>query len=341
MDSRYSNKIIWINFFMTFMIVIVHINPPTGNEIFVGQYQIVAIPFSICKIIIAGYAVPVFFAISGFLFYKNIRKSNLKSKIIKRFYTLIIPMFFYNCIAFLIRVCFMYVPFLRNTGGLEERYFDFQFILDCLILAKDNGTPLWYLRSLFVLAIFAPVLFRLLKNRNLTIIIILISSAINIMFPSIFDKTSMFGLPFYLIGALAAIHYQDLILVYNKGRNISALGIITTIIFFLIGLSYSNMFFVSKICFTISFWFMMDLICTEWKQPWGICKYSFFIYCTHMFVIKFDDILIKAVIKSEQVHVIFNVTIFPFIVVETCILLGIFLNRYFSKFYKIILGGRN
>lgn len=122
-------------------------------------------------------SVPLFFMISGFLFFANLNGmnwDNYKNKLGRRVSTLLIPYLVWNSIALCCwfikhslpnifpRIAevqatplFVLLSFVHNTSVAP--------IHNCPVVPMDG--PLWYVRDLMVLVFFSPLICAVVKNR--------------------------------------------------------------------------------------------------------------------------------------------------------------------------------
>lgn len=118
--------------------------------------------------LIPSSCVPLFFLISGFLFFWKVKDFSLKTygkKIKNRLRTLVIPYLIWN--TFMI-ICYAAVHFFAPTLTSVENENVLQYSLADWITAywnKSGGQPvsfqLWFLRNLIVMSFFSPIFFLL------------------------------------------------------------------------------------------------------------------------------------------------------------------------------------
>lgn len=123
-----------------------------------------------CSEIIARVAVPLFFAISGFLYFYNVGSklewSVYKKKQIRRFSSLLVPYFFWNAIVIVEYMLMQELGF----DVMKERILNYDW-KDLLCLFWDMGLvregvtgfpinyPLWFLRDLMIVTLISPLIF--------------------------------------------------------------------------------------------------------------------------------------------------------------------------------------
>lgn len=106
---------------------------------------------------LSDYAVPIFFCISGYLFYKGVTEFSrdlYKKKLYSRLYSLFIPYIVWNIIRFV---------FELPTKGFDD--------IMMIFIAPANG-QFWFVRDLIYLSILSPVLFYLIKKVGLCLPVI-------------------------------------------------------------------------------------------------------------------------------------------------------------------------
>lgn len=160
------------------------------------------------------FAVPVFFIISGYLFFQKI-ESNFsldiyKTKLHSRIYTLLLPYIFWNITALVLD----YIKYIQTANSWIA--YNSTSIIDMIKLVlwgNEAGypinLPLWYIRELILLCIFSPLIFFLLTKRiigKLFILILLVS-----YFLSTNSQMHITGLLYFTIGAFSSINNINII----------------------------------------------------------------------------------------------------------------------------------
>ena len=143
MDKQKSTTITQLNVFCTILIVLLHCKPSTY-----GLYSII---WTITDI-----AVPTFFMISSYLYFNTFSyregvKSYL-SKLKKRTFSLLVPYLIFTSLG---------AALLAIKGVIRQEISSLDMFLNDIIQGVITGTgnpPLWYLKSLFIFAFFAPLL---------------------------------------------------------------------------------------------------------------------------------------------------------------------------------------
>lgn len=263
---------------------------------------------------IARLAVPIFFLTSGFLFFQGFKQWDSKmffAKIKKRFQTLFIPYILWN----LILVFYYALIFVAkgNTSGLIGLIDDNGWLLSFWNCSRNNieprinllgwkmwdgafpiNFPLWFIRDLMILNLFAPLVYFVVKKMRIGgVVILFVLYVIDIWIP--LEGLRAEGFFFYTIGAFLCVNSRGLTEPLRKIRHIALLLSICTLplcVFF-----YGSAWY----------WYVRRLFCTfgTVSAIWGMsvmvnrlggkcCRFSpaflsgasFFIFAAHMVGVK-------------------------------------------------------
>lgn len=143
MDKKTSTTISSLNVICTILIVVMHCRPSSY-----GVYSIIWT--------ITGIAVPTFFTISSYLYFNTFNYTrggrNYFSKLKRRAFSLLIPYLIFTFIgAVMIAAKSLFKQDLSTLHDVINN------IIKGTILGSGNP-PLWYLKSLFLFCLFAPLL---------------------------------------------------------------------------------------------------------------------------------------------------------------------------------------
>lgn len=168
MNKQESGVLNVTRFLMSIFIVFLHAHTSVRMYDYFGNlplYQHIIYLFSIQ---FGNVSVPTFFIISGYLFFLGYQQTwkCYQRKIKKRFFSLLLPYFFWNAlmlIAFYIAECIPSVQDLFNDSRKllhDCNFFDF---LDAFWIYNDSAGPiltqLWFVRNLIVLAVLSPIIY--------------------------------------------------------------------------------------------------------------------------------------------------------------------------------------
>ena len=311
-------------------------------------------------------AVPVFFVISGYLFFRNLVQWNFPiyiKKLKSRFCSLFIPYIIWNTIPLLYIIAglfikhysiFQILDFINIKGGLC-RYFFAPPILRMIyinwfgqpVMAGEpiNG-PLWFLRDLIILVILSPVIYWFVKRLGFYFLSILCFVYISTIIPYHSVTTSIF---FFSIGAYFAISGKNIIREFN-GAAVNS---------FLLALSFGfvDCFFDGKLTITGSvlypFYIIFGVVAVFNLASWLIekknitinktlAKSSFFIYCLHsLLVINICRWLVNLILPyNNTVFSILKYFLVPTLTVCVCLGIYLILKRFTPRLLNILTGNR-
>ncbi|MBQ5984357.1 MAG: acyltransferase family protein [Lachnospiraceae bacterium] len=227
-DSSVSSRTIeWLRFFCVVLVVFVHAfgKPLQGLERVVWQngfYDTVRISVSegICVV-----AVPIFFFISGFLFFRGLEEWNTSvwiGKLKKRVRTLLVPYLIWNILSILVqflsenRAALLWGAF-PDIGAWFQGIGGWRVFWGTGSLGLPHNAPLWFIRNLMLLAIFAPLIFLLVRKSGVVGLL-----ALTVLYvPDWWIKVPGFeisGLLFFAAGALFTIRRMDFSESFEKVR---------------------------------------------------------------------------------------------------------------------------
>lgn len=177
--------------------------------------------------IIGRFSVPMFFLISGFLFYRNgtLTHNEYASKLHHRLYTLLIPYLLWNLIAFLFFIAKHYPPLCPVFQGITEIPISFENFLKSFWEFRFEGLgesksmpidfPLWYVRDLMIVVLCSPLLYKLIKCGRLLVGLI---GGIWLSFNPEFCGIDMTGFFFFTLGGYFSMNKVDLADIFKSRK---------------------------------------------------------------------------------------------------------------------------
>lgn len=173
-NDRLSKTIMFLRFPLIVAVVFIHTNLADvmiNGRLLVneGQFPIHDLFRHIITNELARIAVPLFFFISGFLFFyhTDFSMKMYKQKLKKRVRTLLVPYLFWNTVVFLL-FFLTQIFFSSMTSGRNKLIVDYGW-LDWMNLFWNyrEGMPVcyqfWFIRDLIFVVLFVPVLYYFIK----------------------------------------------------------------------------------------------------------------------------------------------------------------------------------
>ncbi|MEG1721688.1 MAG: acyltransferase [Bacteroidales bacterium] len=158
--------------------------------------------------VIPRICVPLFFIISGYLFFLNLENTHKAyiAKIHRRFYTLFLPYLLWNSIAFILLILFGNISISNISHQwtyLLNVFFDFRG-------GMPANFPMWFIRDLLMLVLIAPVIKTLLcTTRGLILILFLLLWFMEVPWLNMLPRCS--SILFFMAGAFLSIHNINLL----------------------------------------------------------------------------------------------------------------------------------
>lgn len=330
-----SKKISFLYFFLIILVVFIHNYfgsiPPEGSLSYILQ---TTFSKGVCYV-----ANPLFFIISGFLFFRKQEAPSMityRQMLLKKLKTLVVPYLIVSALLMDVYVLF----------DISE-FTSFREILRVWLL-DPIPFQLWFLRYLMLMFILSPVIYYLIKKTKYIYI-----TALLLAWFIFYYKVDwlLVSLTFFSVGAFISINGIQ-IPNYNKNRVLLIVSVLLWI-----GLSYlacirfadnlivmcllRNMSIISGL---VAVWLLYDCFSRSVERflKTGISTYSFFIYLFHLPLILFvRRLLVLFAVDSYSIlinNLIYIIT--PILTVAICIVCGVLLKKYLSPIYNILTGNR-
>lgn len=294
---------------------------------------------------------PLFFAISGFLFFYGMAKvEDCYPKIKKRIRTLLIPYIIWNFIFVLWYVVLKYTPgvssFVNSNiiemiteGSMHHRLK--VFFIDPIAF------QLWFLRDLIIYVLLTPLFYLLLKRTKLLLLVLLfIIATLALIYLS--PKIKVWGCFFFVLGGYLAIHSSlDRIARLSPWIvwGCAAIYFLNAILrpLKLIPLNGTDVFV--EVCGLIFVWRVYDYIVKDESNRLirilaNLGGYCFFIYLFHEPAFNIIKKLGIKLLGVNEVSLIILYLICPWIMFYCSIGVAKLWKKFFPSFYSICVGGR-
>ena len=343
--KRLSSRITLFSFLLSVLVVYLHAENVewynlTQNMTLV-RYLVIKFEWFISKDV-AKAAVPGFFILSGFLFYKRFDMSLYKDKMVSRFYSLFLPYLCWNVLRFVYAVLINNVIAPGATPELDSISLNIQNILNAVFLYKYN-LGYWYMFQLILYVILCPAIYILIKNKWSGLVFVLLIFAFNMMpnlpkYVPVLLPDSFF---FYVLGAYLGRHFYDVV------TKDPPHPILISLILFI--LSQVCMYFFTK-TFHISFYltFCLLLVCAFFVltsaiklkniPEWMNC--SFFIYSLHGTILEIANITLFHILPRTGSFAFGEYILLPILTITLTIITANFLKKKIPFLWRLLNGGR-
>ncbi len=378
-ESVLSNTIKWFRFPMTLAIIPAHANLVRYGLLIHGEQYGMNYPDwyfymgVFLSEIMGSISVPLFFVISGYLFfYKSDFDGQVyKRKLKSRFKSLMVPYLLWNLIILLamgakLLPIFSFV--FNNSGNVEfhfslARLFNTFFYYDGtngLLVYPDLGIPretpipingpLWYVRDLMVMVLLSPVVYWIIKYTKfwlmITIGIVLYIFGRDFL-PNFKYVSLILGYMFFFSwGAYYSINKQDLVTQIRKFKYVTLLIIPLTIInLFTIGTEYNKyIFFPFVLASTISLIVIVSYLIEKDKihVNSALANSAFFLYAMHALIIVDMGKVLFVGLHLTDTPIVMTILYFaiPILTISICLITYFILKKYAPKLCSLLSGGR-
>ena len=338
-EAQFRNKITWFTFLYSVLVIWVH---SYNWELFLGktsQGQTVAGFERFFGDFLGQIAVPGFFLISAYLFYRNFHITGLKAKWKSRAKSILLPYLIWNGIYYMGYVIGSRMPFLSQVVGKGKIPFTARNLLDAVINYRYLYV-FWYLQQLIFLVALAPVLYFVLKKiwRGLLFLTAVFWAVwVGADFPYL-NEDALF---YYSIGAFMAVHGRQWEKKWTKARCFWGC--------MLIGLGFLNLYLTRKfflpgttvlyrLFLPLGLWLATDE--NRIKSPGSWMEYNFFLYAVHF---EFVRLFNKTAAYLLPHHILVPVILYlfmPGLMVGISFGLSFAVKKYTPGIWDVINGGR-
>lgn len=289
-------------------------------------------------------AVPLFFIISGALFYHNYTLSSTIQKWKSRFWGLCVPYLIWNTLWLVLALLGYYTPLGGLLGGVKTA-FSWDAVLSGIFLHRFFE-PFWFILQLIVLTAACPIIYLFLRNKwigLLSIVAFFILNCTGFSLNTTLSSNSSMVL-FYLLGAWVGIHYFDAFTT-RRSKKQAVIGIVVYIACCVFkGVTHLTPEWVTDLqipllitvfsCF--SFWAAFDFF--EMQKYPNYMTNSFLIYAMHSFVGAALSKIIYILLPDGELYTLLTAVVaFPATVIIICVFGGL-LGKYFPRIKRILNG---
>lgn len=356
MTNNLSKTISALRTILSFQVVFLHaaITGLTSQEL-IASYDG---PFAVYKyvstvsIIITRIAVPLFFIISGYLFFINYKNTPLdyKSKIKARTRHLLQPIIIWTTLYLLLYYIaqnYTYTANLFSGNNLLIADYKWKDFIDAYFGIFNNGTlfvgQFWFLRNLFIICLFSPIiwyLYKYTKNYGLYALFVIWFFHEQLMI-NIFTIDTFF---FFTFGAWLALGKYDIEkFLKERGKWFYPLYLIALVATMILQESpYQHFFYLSCIFFGIICTSHICLILVERGKAQilvSLSAGSFFCFILHQQIQMFlKRGLYKLLKPDSSFSMILLYFLIPSLIIVICYLLFNYLNKAHPNLLAILTG---
>lgn len=297
---------------------------------------------------LAIFAVPLFYAISGLLFFNGVRKvRDCFPKIKKRFRSLLVPYIIWNLVFVGWYVVMAYTPGVSgfvNSDMLSSIQFSNPVSTLYFLFISPAGFHLWFLRDLMAFVMLSPILyFGINRFPWLTILLLFIG----------LGWIPRLGLVYFALGGAIALHCDLerlsaqltkqrtilLLIIYFFNAFLAAFGVVRS------GDAFWQYYVqIMSVIAIAAIWGLYDyVIASDLKfsaRMATMLRYTFFVYLFHEPAFNIIKKIGLKVLGTHEYSLILLYMINPILMLVIAIGVGILFKKLLPKIYSICVGGR-
>lgn len=338
-EARFRNKITWFSFLFSVLVVWVH---SVNGELFLGESPYLDGVTAFQRFLgntMAQIAVPGFFMMSGYLFYRDFSWQRLGTKWESRIRSLMLPFLIWNAIYYIGYVIGSRIPVVADIMGKGRIPFDWYTAVDAVLHYTYNYV-FWYLYQLIQLTVLAPALYGILKR------VFWGSAAMTALFyfvqrGSVIPCLNLDALFYYSLGGLGGIYGRDIIEgQWFVKRSLVGAGMWMLAITLLVSAWPTAT--AGKVCYRaltpIGLWLMVD----EKRLPVakGWMQYNFFLYAVHFALVRLINKTTARILGGYWLAPVVLFSVMPVVMVWFGSATGSWMKRKMPIVWALLNGGR-
>jgi len=293
------------------------------------------------------FSVPLFFIISGYLFFH--KQFNYLDKLKKRAQSIILPYLIWSIIGAVFIYSIQLSPYLNEKINLTWQFSFIDFIKHITI--SPIQYQFWFLRDLIMFTFLSPIIYWLNRKATLPFIILLMLLWLVIGDYSFIIRID--SLLFFSIGA--SIANNKLKLEKFKLNKLNTIMVGVTWLFSSIFNGYAISYHLPSYSYMISYpiailsgliaiWSIYDHIYNIKQFNFLIrlraIETTFLIYCMHEPILTIFEKIGMNIWGNSNIQMTFLYFLNPIIVIILCVYTHFILKQYSPKLLKLITGGR-
>lgn len=222
-----------------------------------------------------------------------------------------------------------------------------------IAIIDSRFTPLWFVRDLMCFCMFSPLILFIVKRLWLAIVVLALSIFVTCYW-EFSHQNVITWIPIYLLGAIVGRYLtykeseydgstlRELIKSVKLRRFISVILFIFWIFLYILSVDDNAYLYQYRLFSPLILWVLIDFVLYRYiktqfkKTKW--MGYTFFIYCTHFFVLNVFQKLTTIFIEPTNLALNMIFIISPFLTIILLTYLASLLSRY--SFYKYLSGKR-
>lgn len=343
-EKDFRNKIIWFTFIFSLLVIWVH---SYNAALFLGANETARGLNWIERLLgdrVAQTAVPGFFLISSYLFFRNFKVEKIWMKWNSRIRSVLVPYILWNFLYYLGYVIGSRIPGMAAVIGKGKIPFDFLTAADA-VLHYEYNYVFWYLYQLILLIILAPLIYPLIKKRAGAFIFLSVIFC-SIYFGGSLPVLNLDALFYYSFGAAMAVHIKK-----SAEGSWNLKRFLMGLCFLLLGIIIRDLDFpgslkgeiaASTVLFRlmapVGLWLMVSEGILPEPKEW--MKHNFFLYAVHFAVVRLINKTGAMLLPPVPALAFLLYLFMPALCVFLSYWIGWFLRSFLPALWRLLNGGR-
>lgn len=284
---------------------------------------------------IAAAAVPGFFLMSGYLFYRNFTMESLMKKWKSRFFSIVIPFVLWNAVYYIVSIFMQFLPGFSSMTGKNAVLINGREILSALLDYKYNPV-FWYMQFLIIFTFLAPVVWLFLKNKisGAVVLAALAAACMNRVMDvhSMRIALMMQWLVIYLTGAYIGIHGKTWVEGFRKKKQmlLCAVGLFVIACFALLQWPAAVL---PQLLYRFSsaalVWYIVACVPLPTEKVW--MQFTFYVYASHHLIVRIINKLANHFFGNSMAVGIVVYFLMPAVVIVLCTVSGIIVKKWLPR----------
>ena len=279
----FEQKITTMNFVLALLVMFIH---SENTSLYGSTLSLASCIEKFISITLGDLAVPLFYMISSYLFYRNYDSSQISKKYQRRIKSILIPYFVWNVLYLILFCVITRSSYLLTLMTTEIFSLSWKLLFDSIPFHKFNMV-FWFMQQLIYFIILSPLVYGLTKKKIfpfLSIALIFLGAYIP-SFPNNTYGIRIDMLTYWILGCYFATHKT--ILFEKKNSSPFSLVCFTVLIitryvssYYMNDITFYNI--VMSILLFINvplFWFSINWVPSSYLPWWT--RITFFIYASH------------------------------------------------------------
>lgn len=285
-------------------------------------------------------AVPGFFMISAYLFYRNFTWDKLWKKWNSRIRSILVPYIVWNTIYYLVYIIGSRLPWLRDVVGKGKIPLSLEAAVEAILYYRWNYV-FWYLYQLLLLIIAAPVLYHVLKHVRTGLGFLLVLN-IGIWLTVKLPYLNLDALFYYSAAAYLALHKREWIEAdWNLRRAADGLFCLaaSALLFEYAGRQASvGALVTSRLFAPAGIWLLLPGQYLPPARTFMTC--NFFLYAVHFAFVRFINKAGAKLLPPLPWIPMVIYLLMPFLILAVSTVMSSVLRRFLPRLWYLLNGGR-